>query len=226
MAGVLFIWQPSQLAIAQTPSITGGAQQDSLKFLWNFVGANPVEKSGVKVSFCPGDTTLRTGTSLKFFFVPISPCYIYLFAQTSQGKTELLLPSDEQEMEKPMEMNKMITYPKADGWTSLDTVTGKETFYLLVSVRPLSSIEDAYMKLISSPSDSLKARQKFFASNVLSAMKKSAADLISIAVNPPVMGGSVRGFRESLPVSPKEIEFQNVVAKDLFARKIVVKHIR
>jgi hypothetical protein len=225
IACILFVSPPGRLAIAQARDKTSAAQQDSLNFLWNFAGASRV-KSGVKVSFFNGNITLRTGTSLKFFFVPTSLCYIYLFVQTSQGKIELLIPSDEKEIGKPVEPNKMLTYPGADGWTGLDTVTGKETFYFLVSGSPLSSIEDAYLKMNSSPSNSSRSREKLFASNMRSMLKKSLMRHVVIAVNPAEMGGSVRGFRETLPVNPKEIDFQRVVTSDLFAKKIVIEHIR
>jgi hypothetical protein len=200
-------------------------QIDSIRFSWSFVSVIPINKKRFNVSFFTADTSLASGTSIKMHLVPHSKCFIYLFAQWAQGNIELLLPSTVEEMGKPIDSETSYSYPKT-GWSTLDPIPGKETFYLIVSSTPLKNIEEAYRKLASTPPESAATYTRMFLQNLRTTMKSSLKHYAVIADIPAEIGGAVRGMRENLPLSLKEIDLEQVVTKSLYAKKIVITHTR
>ena len=88
------------------------------------------------------NTVLRLSDLIKFYVELESEGYLYLFHVDSRGDLVRLFPQDSQ----PAFVLKHtpIYIPEANNWIELDSNTGKETFYLLVSIMRLDQLEKLY----------------------------------------------------------------------------------
>jgi len=84
---------------------------------------------------------LHSGDMFKIKFELQEESYIYMLSLDSRGNISKLFPAKDAESPVKFKSHKPFTFPDDDNvWLKLDTHTGKETIYLLISSKPIGNI--------------------------------------------------------------------------------------
>jgi hypothetical protein len=172
-------------AHAQSPSQTGDMQ-----FLFAF-GAVTGPEGRQKLIAVQNETPLRSGDRLKIFIEPKSAVHVYLLHLSAEGEIVFLYPGEGQSAS--MLPGVAMHIPDVSRWFQLDTHTGQEKFYLLVSAHPLQRLENLYAQHITLKE---KAELQSSTDSILNEIKQlriKHRDLSAPAEKPVRIGGSLRG---------------------------------
>jgi len=166
---------------AQTPADNPG---DTLKFKWAFLlrsddGTERTADFGDKVSVTNGD-------AIRIFIEPVTNAYIYLYMFDSRKQLRCLFPADPALYNKPVETGKQYLLPSDGKWFVMDQQKGTEKFFLLVSTKRLTSIEDLSRKMLAKPDD---AEIKAALLDEIQLVRRGKADLKSpVEKSVPIAG--------------------------------------
>lgn len=161
-----------------------------LQFLFAF-GAVTGPEGRQKLIAVQNETMLRSGDRLKIFIEPKSPTHVYLLHLSADSEIVFLYPGEGQSAS--ILPGAELYIPDASRWFQLDTHTGQEKFYFLVSAQPLHRLEDLYARHVA-----LKEKSELQAStdsilNEIKQLRTKHRDLSAPAEKPVRIGGSVRG---------------------------------
>jgi hypothetical protein len=196
----------------------GADDQAKVKFRWAF-GA--LKESGTEATLeaVGSNSVLRTGDQLKMMVELESDCFVYVIYHNSQDEIKLLFPYSLEQLSADYQQQRKYYIPVSDRWFELDQHVGRETFYLLASVKRLDNLE----KLLIQYGSADPARKSELTGQILDeiqTLKKQHRELAAVAERPETIGGAVRGFEKAQGMNPPDI---SIVAKDISAPGFVAR---
>ena len=205
------------------PITPAAAEKKQIRLQWAF-GALTGPEDNPQFLAIEEKAILHSGDRIKIFLQPETDCHLFLFYRSSQGELIVLLPEQGGASMTAAGIQKMI--PDADQWFKLDTVTGRESFYLLASARPLENLESLCRKMSAAPS---AAERAAIGQDILSEvrrLRKKRPTLTAAAERPVRLGGNFRGVTE--PAAPKLPDLSRIAmeisAADFYSRTFTIDH--
>ena len=201
---------------------SSGAAVQSAKanivFRWAFGARTGPAKLRSLVSIS-GDTSLKTGDSLKMLLELKTKCYVYVLHEASNGEFNLLYPRRTNDFEKMSETGKLQFIPPGDGWFMLDQSVGPETFYLLASSERLAGLEQSLVRLENAVSSAVEPIAKAVRDEMKS-VRKRFKTFATTAERPSTIGGAVRGGKERA-LGDIAVE---IAANNFYSKTITIDH--
>ena len=156
------------------------------------------------------DTLLKTGDQLKMLINKKSECFVYLIYHGSNGEIMKLFPNNSNNVDEK------YFIPQGDSWFFLDEHTGKETFYLLVSKRPLTTLENLVKKYEACSVD----KKSKAASQIIEEINRVIRLRSAEAERPAIIGGVTRN---PLPNNVESLTIK-ITATDFYSRIFTIDH--
>ncbi len=205
------------------PVWADSTQGTKISFLWAFGALTGPEKNSQLLSV-DQNAVLHSGDRLKIFLQPQTDCHLYLIYRSSQNELVVMLPAQGSGSRTAAGVQHRV--PGGSRWFSLDEVTGIETFYLLVSARPLENLETLCQNLSASME---KSKRDAFGRDLLSEinrLQKKRRRLTAPAERPIRLGGNFRGFAEDAkPELPNLSRIaMEISASDFYSRTFTIDH--
>ena len=208
--------------------VPGAQAQDvssagNLQFNYAFVA---LTNSGDSPQFAAVESnhTLRSGDKLKFYLEALSETYLYLFHLGPGGVLSRLFPESEKTAKIPLDQKVII--PGGNKWLELDTRTGKEKFYLIVSQIRQNRLESLYQNhLTLGLGDNNSINHSL--NKILDEINKIRQENLSKSAERPVrIGGTFRGPASDESESSLDIInlASNVVTKGAYSRFFSIDH--
>lgn len=172
-------------AHAQSPS-----QPGDMQFLLAF-GAVTGPEGKQKLIAVQNETLLGSGDRLKLFIEPKSAVHLYLLHLSAEGEIVFLYPGEGQSASLPP--GAAVHIPDVSRWFQLDTHTGYEKFYLLVSAQPLQRLENLYAQHVALKEKTALQSSTDSILNEIKQLRLKHRDLSAPAEKPVRIGGSLRG---------------------------------
>jgi hypothetical protein len=172
-------------AHAQSPS-----QPGDMQFLFAF-GAVTGPEGKQKVIAVQNETILRSGDRMKLFIEPKSALHLYLLHLSAEGEIVFLYPGEGQSASLPPGV--ALHIPDVSRWFQLDTHTGQEKFFLLVSAQPLHRLEKLYSEHVALKEKTALQSSTDSILNEIKQLRLKHRDLSAPAEKPVRIGGSLRG---------------------------------
>ena len=204
-------------------ALADSAQTARIKFQWAF-GALTGPDTNPQLLSIEEKAVLQTGDRMKIFLQPQTDCFVYLFYQSSQGELLALLPA--QGAGSRAAAGARIMIPPGIDWFRLDDVVGTETFYLLVSARPLENLDTLCEQLHAAAARNERETVSGKILSEISRLQKKRRALTAAAERPIRLGGNFRGMLEDTkPVLPDISQFATEVsASDIYSRTFTIDH--
>ncbi len=133
------------------------------------------------------DAQLDTGARLKFLVEPLSPVSVYLILQDSQGGMHLLYRHD-----SSSQAGEPTYVPPGAQWFELDDEPGRETFFLLASIEPLTGLEGLLARYESAEAGSKQGLCDEIVAEIRR-LHRAHRDFARPAEKPVMIGGRTRG---------------------------------
>lgn len=206
--------------VAAPPCAAAGDAPPALRFRWSFCAqVGPPEQP--RIVPITGDTALRTGDRIKFFWQPVTACHLYLLHLSSQGKLCLLYPADPAAEPPPPERELFI--PEGPAWFQLDAHTGREVFYLLASRERLADLEDLIARHLQASRDGAGATVAPVLAEV-QRLRREHLPRAAPAERPVRLGGNLRGDGEPTGARDIRIFATDIAAPGFFGRTFTLDH--
>lgn len=170
---------------AQSPS-----QPGDMQFLFAF-GAVTGPEGKQKVIAVQNETLLRSGDRLKLFIEPKSAVHLYLLHLSAEGEIVFLYPGEGQSA--IILPGVALHIPDVSNWFQLDTHTGQEKFFLIVSAQPLQRLENLYAQHVTLKEKTALQSSTESILNEIKQLRLKHRDLSAPAEKPVRIGGSLRG---------------------------------
>jgi hypothetical protein len=170
---------------AQSPS-----QPGDMQFLFAF-GAVTGPEGKQKVIAVQNETVLRSGDRLKLFIEPKSAVHLYLLHLSAESEIVFLYPGEGQSAN--ILPGVALHIPDVSHWFQLDTNTGHEKFFLLVSAQPLHRLEKLYAEHVTLKEKTALQSSTDSILNEIKQLRLKHRDLSAPAEKPVRIGGSLRG---------------------------------
>jgi hypothetical protein len=171
-----------------------------MQFLLAF-GALTGPEGKEKVIPVQNETLLRSGDRLKLYIEAKGAIHVYLLHLSGEGEIVFLYPGEGQSASIPP--GAAVHIPDGPQSFQLDTHTGQEKFFLLVSAQRLQRLESLYAQHLTLKE---KAALQSSADSILNEIKQlrlKHKDLSAPAEKPVRIGGSLRGQKpKDAPVFP------------------------
>ncbi len=202
------------------------AQESSkaISFRWALVGKTSVHGKKTIVNI-QRDTALYTGDSFKMLVQPLSQCYIYVVFNDSRGTTTLLYPYSPQDIGTQVSTEVSYTMPRGRLWYSLDSNTGRETFYIIAAGERLPALEKLLMNLKGQDEQDVRKTSQQVIQQI-NTYRKQNRKFISMAEKPIGIAGNVRGMGDEKEVDRVDLSqfATEVEATGLYIRTITIEH--
>lgn len=210
-------------------SAIGGEPEDKNKgkkivFKWAFcvLKKADTEQKPIVIS---RDTTLKSGDQIKFFLQPEGPCYPYLIYQSSQGELSVLYPARFKQLNSQDALPGGQYIPDGKQWYELDEHTGREKFYLLVSIERLVGLET----LINQYESADKIKKAALADKITSEirnLRKRHLKFKTYAEKPVTIIGNLRGGEKTVRVHTRDISDYavEISTTTFFSRTYTIDH--
>lgn len=152
---------------------------------------------------------LTTESNYKIYFKPFQRCYVYIIQQDSNNKIDTLYFS-----QKSIEAMKDYWVPGYNKWFYLDNSKGKETIYLLATLKPAKDIEHILDKIKGT---SAQGEKVYAMQEVVHQVRNRTR---SVAFAGPVTE------KTKPTLSQEDINFQpeHLVGEEGFYKKIIFRH--
>jgi hypothetical protein len=180
------------VALALVTSLALAQEKPNVSFEWAFATLSATGKAAIPVPIVR-DTTLQTGDQIKMMVRLKSDCFIYVIHETPTGEISLKFPYDLKQFTIDYKIGKNYFVPKARDWFTLDSNTGRETFYLVASGRRLLDLE----VLLSKYKDADASKKPTIAKDIVAEIRnvrKHYKTFTTLAERPISIGGNVRGM--------------------------------
>jgi hypothetical protein len=195
-----------------------------ITFRWALVGKTSMvgKKSIINVQ-C--DTVLYTGDSFKMLIQPLSKCYVYVMFQDSRGGMTLLFPYSSQEIGSSVSTDVSYTMPRGRLWYSLDSNTGRETFYIIASGERLTDLE-RLLHGLKKPDEQAAKNVTQQVIQQINTYRKLYRKFVSMSEKPIAIAGNVRGIGDEKEVDRVDLSqfATEVEATGIYIRTISIEH--
>ena len=162
---------------------------------------------------------LESGDKIKIYLKPKDACHIYLYLHDAQRDLFLLFPETFDRSDPNPRFTENFEIPGVNSWYYLDNLLGTETFYLIVSARPLAELEERtrqYFNVLAN--DRQSHRMLTYKYGVLDEIKrliKESSYLSEAAEKPVAVAGDFRGIREEKDLNGVYVEAAKVYVKTI-----------
>jgi hypothetical protein len=182
---ILFCAVTTTMVFAQSQ-----AEPGDMQFLFAF-GALTGPEGKQKVMAVQNETRLGSGDRLKLFIEPRSAIHVYLFHLSTEGELDFLFPGEGQSAR--ILPGSPLHIPDGTRWFQLDTHTGQEKFFLLVSAQQLHRLESLYAQHATLKEKAALQSSADSIMNEIKQLRLKHKDLSAPAEKPVRIGGSLRG---------------------------------
>lgn len=201
------------------------SEKDELRFKWSLIvridpdGRNEVVNIAKDIITKKTDKiSISAGDKIAMYLEPDEGTYVYLYLLDSNNKLIPLFPRSlvRKDLENELKLGKGTYIPGKHKWFSFDGEKGYETFYLLASPEPLSTLEKLTRNYVDTEKEQDLAKQE-----VLDEIKgiKTAVVLETPQENPIPFGGGVRALEIDIAELAVEVK-----AKGFYSKTIILKH--
>lgn len=173
-------------------------------------GGQGEPKSFSKANLLKGNV-LKTGDSYKIIFQPSTKKHVYIFQIDSANKIVQLFPTTnfanaDKKNINPVKKNRKYFIPAKNWSFKLDSTTGKETIYTIVSNKPDKTLEQQYTTMLAQQDSQNHKQRKIARKEWHKAMKKRGVK------NKLLKEGSisVKWKEEKQKLSTTLLELQNI----------------
>jgi hypothetical protein len=202
------------------------AQESSrpISFRWALIGKTLIGEKKTIINI-QRDTTLYTGDSFKMLVQPLSQSYVYVLFQDSRGAMTLLFPYSSQEIGTAVSTDTSYSMPRGRLWYSLDSNTGRETFYIIASGDRLYALEKLIVGLKKQDEQTAKKITQQVIQQINS-YRKQYRKFTSMAEKPIAIAGNVRGIGDEKEVDRVDLSqyATEVEATGIYIRTITIEH--
>ena len=201
-----------------------GVQQskENVVFRWGFGALVGPKHEFVSIT---RDTSLSSGEEVKLVIELRSDCFVYLIHHSSSGQISLLFPYSLRQFAADYKPEKNYYVPKGREWFRLDTVKGRETFYLVASSERLLDLETELSNYEAAKPDG-KGKIASQIVDEIRNIRKRFRTLATFAERPVAIGGNIRGMEkldESKRPDVSSIATE-VSAQNFYAKTITIDH--
>jgi len=172
------------------------------------------DANGDKPSAVTADRQLETGTKLKFLVEPLSPGSVYLILLDSAEEIHVLY------RESTTEVPGRTYVPPGQHRFELDNNAGRETFFLVASVEPLTELD----QLLAAYAEAEGAEKGEVRDAVVAEIRRlhKAHRKFARPVEKPVMiGGQMRGGSTGSAIDELAVE---ISAEQFYGKTITIDH--
>ena len=171
------------------------------------------------------DSVLKSGDRIKFYLKPVSSCYPYLLYQSSQGGLSVLYPARFKQLDSQGFLNGEQYIPEGNQWFELDEHTGREKFYLLVSIERLVALET----LVNQYESADRTKKTALADKIteeIRNLRKHHLKFKTYAEKPVTIIGNLRGGEKAVRVQTKDIADYavEISTTTFFSRTYTIDH--
>jgi hypothetical protein len=195
-------------------------EEGDIGFEWAFGVISKKGKTLVPISITR-DTVLKSGDEIKMMVKLTRDCFVYVIYYDSQGEISLLFPYSMGQLQTDYKMNKTYYIPKGRSWMALDTVTGKEKFFLIASTERLSELEIKLGDYFSAEPSTRKPLADQVVTEIRD-LRKRYTTFATLAEKPLTIGGNIRStdtvkveHRPDVADIAVQIEARNFYSKTL-----------
>lgn len=165
---------------------------------------------------------LQTGSLIKFYFEFEKESFLYIFHKDSSGTLTILFPRERQPAK--VAQYTPVHIPEGNSWIQLDSNTGKENIYFIVSSAKLENLESLSSKHINMKE---KVAVKESSQSILAEIKAIARnDLKKQAERPLRIAGRLRGDPGAEPSIQQELlrSAVEITANRTYVKTIKIDH--
>ncbi len=201
------------LAIGATGALAASEEEAPTVALRWALGAIPTADS--EPAAIKKDTQLENGAKLKFLVEPLSRGSVYLLLLDSADEIHVLY----REAAIRPEGSSPAYVPPGSQWFELDESAGRETFFLLAAVEPLTELEAMLDRLDAGTADS-KALAKEIVAEVRR-LNKATRNFARPVERPVMIGGQTRGGPSGSVIDQLAVEIN---AEQFYGKTITIDH--
>jgi len=196
--------------------------QENVLFRWGFGALIGKKAEFVAVT---RDTSLASGEEIKLVVELRKDCYVYVVHQSSSGEIALLFPYSLKQFASDYKPEKNYYIPKGRDWFRLDTLKGRETFYLLDSSERLLDLE-ARLANYQSATPAKKGQLADEVVGEIRNVRKRYRTLAAFAERPVAIGGNIRGMEKLDETKRPDVSAiaTEVSAQNFYAKTITIDH--
>ena len=222
-AAVLWISLSIPIAVLTIGTQSPAAEGKEIRLQWAFGALTGPEENPRLVSI-EEHAVLSSGDRMKIFLQPQIDCFVYLFYRSSQKELMVLLPARGIGSRATAGARTMV--PTGSDWFRLDEVTGIETFYLLVSARPLAKLEALCSKLVTAAAQPEREAIDRQILSEVTRLQKKRRTLTADAERPIRLGGNFRGAVDNAQPELPDISriAMEITASDFYSRTFTIDH--
>jgi hypothetical protein len=197
---------------------------DDMQFLFAF-GALTGSEGKHKAIPVQNEMVLHSGERLKLFIEPKNEIHVYLFHLSSEGELTFLFPGEGQSaLIKP---DSQVFIPEGTRWFQLDTLTGQEKFYFIVSAQPLDRLENLCNRHVTLKDKPAQQASTDSILNEIKQLRLKHKNLSAPAEKPVRIGGSLRGQKsKEPPVLPEVTSLASEISAPggFYSRTFTIDH--
>lgn len=202
----------------------GEKKGKKIVFQWAFCTLRKAD-GAQKPKVAARKTVLKSGDKIKFFLKRKSPCHLYLIHQNSQHRLKLLYPLHFRQAVNQDTWSDKQYIPDGNRWYELDEHTGKEKFYLLASIQPLSDLENMFKRYtVADKADRLELADQI--TGEIQNLRKRHLKFKTYSEKPVTNPGKSGSGDKAMPVHTKDIADYAVEISTtiFFSRTYTVDH--
>jgi len=185
-------WAVFFCLVAGSGGVFASDADDGVHFRWAF-GALVGSGGDRKLEPVTAEASLRSGDQFKMMVELKRPCYVYVIYHNSKDGVRMLFPYILDQIDTGYQVGKKYYIPQGDAWFELDQHVGRESFYLLASVRRLTGLEDLFREYeTDDPAKRSEIIKKIL--EEIRLLKKQHRELAAPAERPVSIGGVIRGL--------------------------------
>jgi len=215
---LLFLCVLLFLALGGVQSLFAADGEGAIRFSWAFLYQG---KDGTTrpIDYDRQVIRLESGDKIKIYLKPLDACYIYLYLYDAQKDLFLLFPETFTRTDANPRFTENFELPGVNSWYYLDDRLGTETFYLIVSARPLTDLEERTTQYFKRLANERKNRQllthKYGVLDEIKRLIKESSYLSEAAEKPVAVAGDFRGIREERDLNGVYVEAARVYVKTI-----------
>jgi len=180
------------LAVIATCALAMTQDKPNVRLEWAF-GTLSGSGADAKLVAITRDTTLSSGDEIKMMVKLNHECFVYVIHEGSEGEISLRFPYDLRQFAADYKTGKNYYVPKGRAWFKLDTIAGRETFYLLASAERLLDLEALLGKYTDAGSSGKPSVGKEIIAEIRN-VRKHYKTFTTFAERPISIGGNVRSL--------------------------------
>lgn len=195
-------------------------ENDQISFYWSLVVKDPVNHTLDEVDIT-GDINIPANRFFKFFFMPVKEAYIYLYHYNrNEGVISLYFPESVKDFDRDYAAETKYFLPGASGWFKKDNKKETEYFYLLVSKKRLTTLEnltESYDSFLKSRGQNAKTEElKAKILEEIRYLNQTYSDFTRNMAPPIPFEGNIRGSNEDSP----EFFAKSIETKEFYGKTI------